>query len=300
MNILITGTSGFVGKNLCLYLNEKRYVIQSLSLRNFDWKNKLENNANAIIHLAGKAHDTKNTSDASQYFEINTELTKQLFDVFLESDIRDFIYFSSVKAVADVVGDILLEDEIPNPKTPYGQSKFEAESYILSKKISNNKRFFIIRPCMIHGPDNKGNLNLLYKVVKKGIPYPLGSFNNERSFLSIDNLNYVVESILTNNDIKSGIYNLADDEFISTNNLIHLIARIQNKKTKIWDINKKVIINLARLGDKIKLPLNTERLQKLTENYRVSNQKIKSAIKIEKLPLTAQEGLEITIKSFLK
>ena len=191
MKTTITGISGFVGKNLSKYLEQQNHQILSLSLRNSDWKTNLDTSSNAIIHLAGKAHDTKNIADASEYFAINTELTKQLFDVFLKSDVQDFFYFSSVKAAADDVEGILTETHIPNPKTPYGQSKLQAENYILSKEIPAGKRVFIIRPCMIHGPGNKGNLNLLHNVVKKGIPYPLAAFENKRSFLSIDNLNFL-------------------------------------------------------------------------------------------------------------
>ncbi|WP_206430310.1 NAD-dependent epimerase/dehydratase family protein [Flavobacterium ustbae] len=298
MKILITGASGFVGKNLANYLSYNSFDIVSITLRNSTWKRNF--NGDAIIHLAGKAHDTKNISNASEYFEINTDLTKELFETFLESDIRDFIYFSSVKAVADTVENILVEDVMANPKTPYGQSKLKAEEYILSNKIPEGKRVFIIRPCMIHGPGNKGNLNLLYNVVKKRVPYPLGAFQNERSFLGIDNLNFMIKEILQNKEIKSGVYNFSDDDVLSTNELVKIISVVLNKTNLNISIPKPLINGIAKIGDIIKLPLNSETIQKLTENYRVSNQKIKMAIGIEKLPTTTKDGLEKTIKSFVK
>ena len=93
----------------------------------------------AIIHLAGKAHDTKNQSVAQAYFDINTGLTQRIFDFFLESTAKKFIFFSSVKAVADsVVGDALREDVIPTPIGPYGESKIAAENYILDKLKNKN------------------------------------------------------------------------------------------------------------------------------------------------------------------
>ncbi|PZR07349.1 MAG: nucleoside-diphosphate-sugar epimerase, partial [Flavobacterium psychrophilum] len=246
--------------------------------------------------LAGKAHDTKNTSAAAEYFQVNTELTKKLFDIFLNSDIRDFIYFSSVKAVADTVDGILTEDVAPNPQTPYGQSKHKAEEYLLSKQLPEGKRLFIIRPCMIHGPGNKGNLNLLFSVVKKGIPYPLAAFENKRSFLSIDNLSFAVEQIISS-PVAPGIYQFADDEALSTNDLIILIGQSLSKKISLWRVPKGLISGVAKVGDVAKLPLNSERLKKLTEDYVVSNAKITAAIG-RPFPVSAREGLIKTFNSF--
>lgn len=295
MKIIITGATGFVGQNLIKYLQNQNHDVESLSLRN-SWG--LQKSCDAIIHLAGKAHDTANTSADEEYFKVNRDLTIQLFDEFLNSDIQDFFYFSSVKATADTVEGILDENHQSNPKTPYGKSKLEAEQYLLSQKLPQNKRLFIIRPCMIHGPGNKGNLNLLYKVVEKGIPWPLANFENQRSFLSIDNLNFLIEKMISDKNIASGIYNFADDKSLSTNDLVSLIAKTIGKKGSLWNINSKLISAFAKIGDAIKLPLNSERLKKLTESYAVSNQKIKTALKIEKLPLSAAQGLEKTIKSF--
>lgn len=297
MKIIITGITGFVGQNLSNYLSERSFNVNAVSLRNSNWKECLD--GSVIIHLAGKAHDTKKTSDASEYFKINTDLTKDLFDEFLQSNIKDFVYFSSVKAVADEVSDVLNEDIVGSPKTPYGKSKLQAEEYILSKNLPEDKRVFIIRPCMIHGPGNKGNLNLLYNVVNKGIPYPLAAFKNKRSFLGIDNLNYLIKEILDNKNIPSGIYNFADDEVLSTNDLVKIISSILQRKNRLISIPKPIINGIAKIGDIVNFPLNSESVQKLTENYMVSNQKIKSVIGIEKLPNSAEQGLQKTIKSFI-
>lgn len=300
MKTIITGASGFVGQNLSVHLIQNKYEVQKLSLRNMNWKNHLDPHSDAIIHLAGKAHDTQNTSTPDQYFQINRDLTISLFDVFLDSSIQDFFYFSSVKAVADTVADVLVEDVVPSPKSPYGKSKLEAEQYIMSKELPEGKRVFIIRPCMIHGPGNKGNLNLFYNVVKKGIPYPLASFHNERSFLSIDNLNFLIASLLINKSIASGIYNFADDVHISTNELVTVIAEVLGKKPRFLYFPKKIIRGIAKGGDLVKFPLNSENLKKLTENYKVSNTKIKNALKIENLPVSSRDGLKKTINSFNK
>lgn len=298
MKIILTGASGFVGQNLERYLIDKHHEVKRLSLRNQNWYNHLEDSFDALVHLAGKAHDTANTSVDEAYFEINTDLTTDLFEEFLKSNIRDFFYFSSVKAVADTVEGILFEECLCNPYTPYGKSKLKAEEYVLEQKLPEGKRLFIIRPCMIHGPGNKGNLNLLYNVVEKGIPWPLASFHNQRSFLSIDNLNYLIEQMVLHPDLLSGIYNFADDEALSTNELVSLISETLGKSPKLWKIPEGLIKAIGRIGDVLPLPLNSERLKKLTESYVVSNKKIKNALGIGTLPLTAREGLEKTIRSF--
>jgi nucleoside-diphosphate-sugar epimerase len=291
--ILLTGSTGFVGTSLINSFNSDDIVQYKRS-------DELKiNTFSAVIHLAGKAHDLKKTSNPVEYYQVNTELTKTVFDAFLASDTNVFITLSSVKAVADEVQGELNEEHIPSPFTHYGKSKLLAEQYILSKKIPEGKRVYILRPCMIHGPGNKGNLNLLYNLVSKGLPWPLGAFTNKRSFCSIDNLMFIIKELIDREDIPSGVYNVADDKALSTNEVISILAESKNKKPKIWNFSKGLIKALAKLGDVFRLPLTTERLQKLTESYVVSNQKIKTAIG-KPLPVSAKDGLLKTFNSFHK
>lgn len=308
MNILITGISGFVGRNLVEYLRFQHiYRIFGLDIvfeeingveKIYSWDELDRIEAiDIVIHLAGKAHDLKNTSDDKIYFDVNYGLTKKIYDWYLNSNCSKFFLMSSVKAVADMVqGGFLEEDEKPNPITAYGKSKLKAEEYILSQRLSSGKSYYIFRPCMIHGPGNKGNLNLLYRFAKSGIPYPLGSFDNKRSFLSIGNLCFVFNEFI-NEDIQSGIYQVSDDEAISTNDLISIISTTLGRKTRIWKLPVKFIAGFAKIGTLLRLPLTEERLLKLTENYVVSNQKIKSVLKKD-LPISANVGLRSTIESF--
>ncbi len=357
MNILITGAFGFVGTNLSNFLstpfNSQLFALDVFEpvkhgySKYYSW-NDLKNingkDVDAIIHLAGKAHDTKNITEEKAYFDINVGLTEKIFEFFLQSNASRFIFFSSVKAVADSVeGDFLTEDDEAEPGTAYGRSKLEAERYVGSRleeweregatkrgeeeatergsdgeterggdlemerlseeatgqkeKDRLDKKIYILRPCMIHGPGNKGNLNLLYKLVSKGIPWPLGAFENRRSFASVDNLAYVVKEILEK-VIEPGTYNIADDEPLSTNRIIELIADSKAKRAKIWNINPGIISLAAWAGDKLHLPLNTERLKKLTESYVVSNSKIKKALGVERMPVTGEEGMRRTLGAF--
>lgn len=334
MKILITGAFGFIGTNITRELKKyNNYRLIGIDINEptnhlFDelylW-NKLDKidwgSIDSIIHLAGKAHDTSNTTDEQSYFDINVKLTKIIFNYFLQSSAKKFIFFSSVKAVADSVrNNILTEESNPEPKTAYGKSKLEAEREISkifndwtkekpSKRIVLNKnshegieytkekKVYILRPSMIHGKGNKGNLNLLYKLVSKGIPWPLGSFKNQRSFTSMENLQFIIQQLLEK-EIKPGTYQVSDDEPLSTNQLIDMIARAQGKKSRIWKINGKIIRIFAHIGDKLYLPINSERLKKLTESYVVSNVKIKNAMGVEKMLVRAEEGMRKTLSSF--
>jgi nucleoside-diphosphate-sugar epimerase len=292
-SIFLTGSTGFIGTSFLNYF--KSNIVHVSSKGN---ESKIDD-AKIVIHLAGKAHDFKKTSNSDEYYQTNTNLTKKVFDAFLASNAKVFITLSSVKAVADEVHGELTEECIANPITHYGKSKLLAEQYILSKQIPEGKRFYILRPCMIHGPGNKGNLNLLYNFISKGIPWPLGLFENKRSFCSIENLCFIINEIIVNEQIASGIYNIADDEALSTNEIISIIGKKQGRKASILKIPKYIIKILSKLGDLFKLPFNTERLNKLTENYIVSNKKIKLAIN-KPLPISTKEGLMKTLNSFGK
>ena len=319
MKILITGVHGFVGSNMVEYLKAENEIYgldivcpeKEGVVKTFNWEDlersfvgaqddKIE--FDAIIHLAGKAHDTKNKSAAEVYFKVNTGLTQKIFDFFMASSAKKFVFFSTAKAAADRVEGVLTEDIVPTPVGPYGESKIAAENYIFSKlNIENgelkDKQVYIFRPCMIHGPGNKGNLNLLYSVVRKGIPWPLGAFENRRTFTSIENMCFAVNGVLTQ-DVTSGIYNMGDDEALSTNELIEEICKSLGKKARIWRLPKGLMTGIAKVGGWLHLPLNPMRLQKLTENYVSSNAKIKAALGVDRMPVDARDGLQRTLESF--
>lgn len=308
MKILITGVHGFVGSNLVAYLakNNEIYGLDIIApekdgvVKTYSWDDLDVGrvpDVDAIVHLAGKAHDTKNQTVADVYFKVNRDLTVKIFDYFrAHESIKKYVFFSTAKAAADRVEGVLTEDVIPSPVGPYGESKIAAEKYILAN-MPTDKQVYIFRPCMIHGPGNKGNLNLLFNVVKKGIPWPLGAFENRRTFTSVENICFAVNGVLTK-DVPSGIYNMGDDEALSTNELIEEICKSLGKKAHIWRLPKGMMTGFAKIGGWLHLPLNPDRLQKLTENYVSSNEKIKAALGVEKMPVEAREGLKVTLESF--
>lgn len=296
----MTGSHGFVGTNLVESLSSEHEIIR--------WDVRSDDelpDCDAVIHLAGKAHDTRSfgrlrNRQIEESFKVNTELTKRIFDKFLESGAKKFIFFSSIKA--------------KDGDTPYARSKYLAEQYILSRiddtdnastpstssgTGSGTRRVYILRPCMIHGKGMKGNLPLLFKFVKRGLPWPLAAFENQRSYASMGNVSFVVSELLRQ-DVESGTYNICDDEPISTNALIRLMSECLGMKCRLVRVPKGLIKIGARMGDYLHLPLNNERLGKLTEDYVVKNGDIKRALGISYMPIKAMDGLKATIENLVK
>ena len=285
MKILITGAYGFVGTNLCKYLVSKGHECHALdipaakrdgvpyvSFYTWDGLDKLPV-VDAVVHLAGKAHDLKKVASEQSYFDINVGLTEK---IFAAAKTTRFIYFSSSKADAN--------------GNAYGRSKLAAEQFL-------NGRAIVLRPAMIHGPGNKGNLNLLWGIARRGLPWPLAAFENKRSFTSIANICAAVEALCERGE--NGIYPIADDEMISTNRLIELIAETCGKRAKLWRVPKGVMRMVAKIGDVLHLPLNTERIVKLTEDSFVNNSHLKSQLGWKRMPIRAEEGMRRTLRSFL-
>lgn len=345
MSVLITGAFGFVGTNLSKHLAGSGFEVWALDVcpgggttpapvpgergvcpdagacadayaRRFTWED-LERipwgSVDAVVHLAGKAHDTRRSCDPRSYFDVNVGLTTRVLAAWARAraqaggrsdpegrrrpgaSAKAFVLFSSVKAAADRVEGVLTEEAAPDPQTPYGKSKLEAEGEV--RRGAGGVRTYILRPCMIHGPGNKGNLNLLYGMVRRGLPWPLGAFDNRRSFASVWNVCAAVEGLLKGG-AESGVYQVADDTPLSTNEVVALMAEALGKKPRVWRVPAALIRRLARLGDRARLPLNSERLGKLTQSYVVSNAKLKAALAWERMPVAAREGMRRTLESF--
>ena len=237
MKILVTGVHGFVGTNLVETLKDDHviYGLDIVSQKNdgientFHWiaLDDLDGmDLDAVVHLDNFSHNDAVKVSPVVPFEERATYTQKVFDYFLASDMKKFIFVSSVKAVTDKVeGNVLAEDVVPSPKGSFAEGKIASENYILSKQAeweAKGKEVYIVRPCVIHGPDCKGSLPLLYNVVRKGIPWPLGDFDNKLSFTYIDNLCFVLKSLLTQ-PVASGIYHMADDEPIAINRLITIM-----------------------------------------------------------------------------
>lgn len=280
MKILITGSNGFVGTNLRRFLESRGHQCVTLDIRDadYDWTEFAKipfESCDAIVHLAGKAHDLRKVASEQSYFDINVGLTEKIFNASI-GKVPRFVYFSSSKASAD--------------GNAYGRSKLAAEQFLDGRAI-------VLRPAMIHGPGNKGNLNLLWGIARRGLPWPLAAFENKRSFTSVGNICAAVEALCERGE--NGVYPIADDEMLSTNRLIELIAEACGKKAKLWRIPKGLMRFAAKVGDVFRLPLNTERIGKLTEDSFVDNSLLKAKLGWTQMPIRAEDGMRATLRTFI-
>ena len=286
MRILVSGAYGFVGTNLARYLAARGHECVALDVARGDapyadfigWDGLGEidwSAIDAIVHLAGKAHDLKKTARPEEYREINVGLTEKLFKASRGMK-GPFVFFSSAKAVD---GD-----------TPYARSKREAEAVLGGSAV-------ILRPAMIYGPGNKGNLNLLWGVAKRGLPWPLAAFRNARSFTSVENACAVVEAACAGR-LAPGTYALCDGEPMSTNEIVEMMARAAGRKARLWRVPRALVRAAARAGDFLRLPLDSERLGKLASDAVEDNSALKKALGWEKMPVRAEDGMRETLSSF--
>lgn len=308
MKILITGIQGYVGTNLVSAFKAENIIFgldiistQMDGVQKVFGTHELKDipNVDVVIHLAGKSNEAKDFSEALAYFQSNTLLTQNIFNWFAQSTAKTFIFFSSVKAVTNEVKTLpLTEDMEPNPFGVLGESKLMAERYILSQYLVD-KKVFVLRPSIIIGNGGLGNRNLrwMYQCAKNGFPFPFGKFECSRSFTTIDNLTYVLKKMSVT-DMPSDIYNVADDGFLTLNEVYEIMCSVLQKKVRIWRLNKGFVKFVSRIGTEFHFSFDDYKYKRLTSNFKVSNEKIKKVLGIQKMPVSTVIGMEKAIRDF--
>ncbi|AZR73932.1 UDP-glucose 4-epimerase [Anoxybacter fermentans] len=230
MRILITGNKSYVGMNLKRWLSQwpDKYSVDSISLRNDEWKNKDFSKYDILFHVAAIVHKKEKSEMEDIYYKINRDLTVEVAKKAKEEGVKQFIFMSSmsVYGLNGKIGEdvVVTKNTQCNPNTFYGKSKLEAENEL--KKIEDEHfRIVIIRAPMVYGPNCPGNYTRLKKLVMKIPVFPL--VNNKRSMIFIDNLSEFIRLLIDNQD--RGLFFPQNKEYVNTSELVKLIAKENSK-----------------------------------------------------------------------
>ena len=244
MKILVTGASGFVGRSLLVTLQDRSHEVIAASRSRVEqpgifyvrspelgpeanWSEALAG-IDAVVHLAGLAHVTSERSDVEtekKYLRINSEGSRKLAEQCAASGVKHFVFLSSCHAVAAESDEVLTDCTNPRPVSAYGRSKLAAEGAIKSVLADSDCAWSILRPPLVYGPGNKASFGLLVKLVQTGIPLPLSSVRNRRSFIYVENLVDLIATCLGNAKALRKTFYPSDGEDVSTPELIRAIAR---------------------------------------------------------------------------
>ena len=291
--VLVTGANGFIGRQLCEYLHGLGFKVRTLTRspcalgdenRMMDLVEDpcppdLCTGIDCIFHLAGKAHAlAENSQDETEYRKINTEGTRKLLEAAQQAGVKHFVFFSSVKAVGDSCLQPMDETVATPADTPYGQSKYAAEQLVLNGGYVSQP--VVIRPCMVYGNSEKGNLPRMIKAIRRGLFPPLPECHNRRSMIHVKDVVRAALMVAENPLATGQIFIVSDNQNYSTRQLYDLIRINLGKSPVKWTVPLMFINSLAKIGDVMgrltgrRFFLDTDSLQKLTGSAWYSSAKI--------------------------
>ncbi len=309
-HLLITGATGFIGSHLLPILRAQDYQITATSRREIsldkikmvqieqidgltDWSYPLSG-VEVVIHLAARAHILKDTAAdrEAEFFQVNTQGTINLVKQAITAGVKHFILISSIGAMATLSPEKLNERSSSHPDTPYGRSKKAAEEGLIELANQSTMNWTILRPTLVYGPGNPGNMERLIKLVKLGLPLPLGGIKNQRSFLYVGNLVEAIAVIINNPKAFGEIFLLSDGQDVSTPELIGYIAKYLGKPCQLFPVPSTLLSGLGWIGKTI---FNQTAIERLIGSLAVDNQYIQSTLDWS-IPYTLEQGLERTLK----
>ena len=291
MRTLLTGATGFIGRHLLRTLQERGHEVtiayrgadpvertdSTSSIRavlvgdidgTTDWRDALRGNE-VVIHLAGLAHRFDSPED--DLFAVNADGTSNLAAHSAEQGIRHFVYMSSIGAVATSSDTVLTTETEPRPSTAYGRSKLEAENR-LREVAGGSMTWTIIRPTLVYGPGNPGNMASLVHIVRAGVPLPLGSIDNRRSFTYVQNLVDFTEVAATHPAARDSVFLISDNSDMSIAELLSRLADCLGRPARVFPMPMSLLRIAARSSDfattliRRRLPFGSTQLDQLSSS----------------------------------
>lgn len=305
--ILVTGASGFVGRNLvpalikaghevrCAVTQKvdsllaEQVLVDKLELQS-DWSEILQG-IEVVIHLAARVHIMKDkvANPLEEYCKINSKATKNLAEQAAKHQVKRFIFLSSIKVNGGFTldGVPFTEESTVQPEDAYGESKWYAEQYLQLISQKTQMQIVILRPPLVYGPEVKANFFKMLQLVNKGWPLPFKNIQNRRSFIFIDNLISAICTVVTEPKAANQLYLVADDGTWSLTNLLVELAQKMNVKLRLFSIPGIIAVfklfGLANLN------------QRLFGSLEVCNNKLKTQLGWNP-PVSSADGLSKTVK----
>lgn len=319
MNILVTGATGFVASHLIPRLQADSYSIVAairsaetasklpisvpwVSIGEMDgntqWSNALEG-IDVVIHLAARAHilDDRATDPEAEFRRVNTDGTINLVQQSIEAGVKHFIFISSIGAMATLSDRILTENSPCLPDTPYGRSKLEAERSLRDLTSSSSMTWTILRPTLVYGAGNPGNMASLVKLIQRGLPLPFGWVKNRRSFVYVGNLVDAIATCLTHPQAKNQVFLISDGEDLSTPELIRKIATSLDRSVSLVPVPSSFLKLMGLGGEMVKflikrpLPIDQTVVERLLGSLAIDSSHICTMLNWQP-PYTMDVGLE--------
>jgi nucleoside-diphosphate-sugar epimerase len=314
--ILITGSTGFVGRALFKNLNSKKNFLVHLSTRtnqeklfqgaktfniaeidfNTNWKDALDG-IDCIVHCAARAHMTekKQTDSLNSYRRINVDGTKNLAKQAAAIGIKRFIFLSSIKVNGEetIASKSFKYNDISQPEDAYGISKWEAEQALLEISKQTGLEVVIIRPPLVYGEGVKGNFLRLLDIVYKQMPLPFAKINNLRSFIGLDNLVDLIICCIDHPKAAGKTFLVSDGEDLSTPDLIIKLSKFMDKSPRLFQVPQLIIQLMGRLLGK------SLEIKRLLGSLRVDNSYTCEILEWSPV-LSLDESLEKTVRWYLK
>ncbi len=267
--IVVTGANGFIGRHLSGSLRESGHSVVGIArgpgsvavtgvetafardIMDGEAIRGALDGATTVIHLAARVHaEPEGPADpASECRRINVDGTRLLVESAIAAGVREFVFISSVKAVASESDTMLTADTPPQPADAYGQSKLEAERIVKMLAVRHQLHAPVLRLPLVYGPGIKANMLRLFTAVDRGIPLPLGSVKNRRSFAHVGNVVAAIEAALAAPAAARETFYVSDGCDLSTPDLMRVIAKSLGRQARLVPVSPRLIRGAGRLGD---------------------------------------------------
>ena len=296
-NLLFTGGTGFLGKNVMPILKEK-YEVETCGITSDDMIKAnlakevpvLDKHYDVVLHACGKAHVVPKTEAEKQaFFDVNYQGTVNLCSALEKVGVpKALVFISTVAVYGCEYGDLITEEHPLNGDTPYAKSKIMAEEYLTEWCKKHNVVLGILRPSLLAGKNAPGNLGAMVNGVRKGFYMNIAGGKVVKSILMAEDIARIMPALIK----KGGVYNVCDTRQPSFGELSVSVAKQLGKHNTI-SIPYWMAWCMAKVGDLLgsKAPINSYKLEKMTKSLTFSNEKARRELGWE--PLDVLENYRI-------